>query len=299
MMFAKLEGPLRDCFSHQDFDSLAISAIDFRNRSFEVLELTEQKDLYYDLASVSKVLTLASTYITKPEIFDDSLKLLINHQAGLPAWGLLPKSSWRQQILSYPIKKSPTLYSDFSALRAMLEIEKKIDISLHQHCKTFWDDKLCFWKDLPKDAIAPQTGFRGGRPISGEVHDPNAYNISEFCSHAGIFSTIGGLSKTLIGLDRDYCLLEKVEQQIDESSNFTDYVVGWNRRSRPEVTLAGAGAGDKTFGHLGFTGTSVWIDPQSKRGVVVLSNATQKNWYERKGIDSIRKMVGTFVFQEL
>ena len=55
----------------------------------------------------------------------------------MPAWGLLPNFGWKEQILNYSIKESETLYSDFSALRVMLELEKKnIDLCIANPLET-------------------------------------------------------------------------------------------------------------------------------------------------------------------
>ncbi len=290
---------IEELFKDQDFDSLAISLLDFSKGSYEAVEFSKEKGLFYDLASVTKVLTLASTRLTKPEIFNNDLDLLINHRAGLPAWGLLPHNGWQEQLTSYSIKESETLYSDFSALRTMLEIERQLGHSLLDHCKTFWDEELCYWKELPTDAICPNTGWREGKAINSVVHDPNAYVISDFCSHAGAFATIGGISRTVLALDKNYSLVNVLKKEIENNPNDQEYVAGWNRKSEPGRTLAGTSAGPMTFGHTGFTGTALWIDPQQLRGVIVLSNATQNFWYEKAGINQIRRSAGTYAFQTL
>jgi hypothetical protein len=118
----------------ESFDALGVGVIYFKENKFDAFEMTQfdgnldchlDPTLYYDLASLTKPLTNSLSYFLRPDCFDKNLLLCLNHRGGLPAWGLLPTQGWREQILSYPIKESETLYSDFSALRVMLELEKK------------------------------------------------------------------------------------------------------------------------------------------------------------------------------
>jgi CubicO group peptidase (beta-lactamase class C family) len=62
-------------------------------------------------------------------------------------------------------------------------------------------------------------------------------------------------------------------------------------------TLAGLGCSENTFGHLGFTGTSFWIDLEKARGAVILTNATQSYWYERSGLTNLRKTIGEAIWK--
>jgi len=58
-----------------------------------------------------------------------------------------------------------------------------------------------------------------------------------------------------------------------------------------KLTLAGSRANLSTFGHLGFTGTSIWIDSERKVGTVILSNATQNYWYDKAELNKLRKFI--------
>ena len=109
---------------HSDCDAVAVAKLDFNNHSFEsVLVFDEKieldnKKIYFDLASLTKPLTNSLVRIAN-YIDDTDLNLVLNHRGGLPAWGLLSNKNWKEQILSYKIQSSETLYSDFSALRFM------------------------------------------------------------------------------------------------------------------------------------------------------------------------------------
>ncbi len=277
----------------QHFDSIAVGVIDFSSRTFKSLDLGHPEGMYYDLASLTKPLTLASTFHHSPELFDNEMLLLLNHRGGLPSWGRLSGGSWKETILGYSIKESATVYSDYSALRLMLELEKKSGKKIEQLTSDYWDSEVMLWLNLPDGAVCPFTGFREGDSICGEVHDDKAYVIGEFTTHAGLFGTINGVCKSLLKLEEQTKFIGDMEKRLPCEDR---YCCGWDTVENPENTLAGAGCSPKTFGHLGFTGTSIWIDPEKRLGHVILSNATQNYWYDRDGISELRRIIGQWVW---
>ncbi|MBA2405913.1 MAG: serine hydrolase [Bdellovibrionales bacterium] len=289
---------------HEVFDALGVGVIDFKANSFEAIEANQfegevkvktEPTLYFDLASLTKPLTNSLSYFLKPEVFDAAALLCLNHRGGIPAWGLLPKKSWKEQILSYPVKESETLYSDFSALRVMLELEKK-SIDQKKICSEVWDKETLSWLDLPQHFPTLQYGYKNLLPNFGQVHDPNAWTINEFCSHAGLFSTVDGLCRTLLNYQSKTGFIEKVKTDLAKHTQRFSY--GWDRVENPETSLAGKGCGAKTFGHLGFTGTSIWIDPDKMIGHVILSNATKYHWFDKQGLNDVRRAIGESIWAQ-
>jgi len=264
--------------------------LDFKNSKFKTFET--EPGLYFDLASLTKPLTLFATKYKNPTLWQKDYDLLLNHKAGLPAWGRLSKKNWREEILSFSVKNSPTLYSDYGALRLMVELEKKSGKSLKELASFFWDEKLVFWKDL-KNKKSPITGTRRGKPISGQVHDDNAYNIDEFCSHAGLFATIDGLSKSLLNLNDQTSFILKMKDKLKNSKE--RFCEGWD--TPVGNSLAGEGYSPLTFGHLGFTGTSIWIDGEKEIGHIILTNATKNYWYDREGLNKLRLELGEYLWK--
>ena len=117
------------------------------------------------------------------------------------------------------------------------------------------------------------------RVLWGEVHDPNAWAMGGVAGHAGLFSTAGdvmqfaqtivdswhGRSDALPGeLVRDFC----ERQELPPGS---DWALGWDTPSKIGSS-AGTHFSDRSVGHLGFTGTSLWIDLESEAIVVMLTN---------------------------
>jgi hypothetical protein len=300
---SEIRSVIKSLLPYGPYDALAVGIINFQNKTFEALEanffqsevkFTTDPTLYFDLASLTKPLTNSLSYFLEPEAFDQNLLLCLNHRAGLPAWGLLSKEHWKEQILSYPITESETLYSDFSALRVLLELEKK-GIKEKALCEKVWDRETLFWKDLPLWYPTIQYGYKQGRPNFGQVHDPNAFNINAFSSHAGLFSTIDGLCRTLLSYQEQTNFIDKVKVDLTKHSHRFSF--GWDRVENPEQGLAGKGCGKYTFGHLGFTGTSIWIDPDRGLGHIILSNATKYHWYDKQGLNEIRRAIGEIVWK--
>lgn len=287
--------------SKSNCDGVAVAVIDFRKGQFKFFENLNHKvtqsgsSLYFDYASLTKPLMNSFTYIAS-ELNDEELYLLLNHRAGLPAWGLLRKDCWREQILSYPLIHSQEVYSDFSALRYMLEFSKKTNLNFKDAVFENLDKDIKFWLDLSEKEKCLQNGYYGQKPNIGHVHDPNSFNIREFTSHAGLFGTVESLASTLINFNINCNFLELVMNQIYLEKGKNRFVYGFDTVSDPTSTLAGVGCSDRTFGHLGFTGTSFWIDPLKQIGHIILTNSTKEYWFDKKNLNTFRKEVGKYVW---
>lgn len=301
MSFEKLKQVSQEHFLKAPFDHLAVGILSFDSKeiqSFSWMNNGEEileADTYFDLASITKPLTLSHAFFKNEEKFTKELLLLLEHRAGLPSWGVLGKSDWQAKLLKYEISESSTLYSDYSALRLQLELNK-LGIDLKTETLSYIDNDCLHWLDL-LDEYCPPTGFRGNKIIRGEVHDPNAYNLKTFTAHAGLFSTIDGLLKTIINFDREYNLLERVHQELKKRKSPHRFIFGWDRVEDLATTLAGTSCSEYTFGHLGFTGTSIWIDPEKKLGIAILSNATKNHWYQKTELNALRKEIGEIAFK--
>ena len=114
-----------------------------------------------------------------------------------------------------------------------------------------------------------------GRLVRGEVHDENCYALGGVSGHAGLFGPAGAVAAfgcamvdALNGLSKRWSRAVLADALTDRSG--TTYRLGWDRRSGPGS--AAGRMGPRTFGHLGFTGTSLWCDPDARLVVVLLSN---------------------------
>lgn len=284
-------------------DALGVGVIDFKKKTYQAFEATNfngsfefrsEPRIYFDLASLTKVLTNSLSYFLKSEAFSKEMLLALNHRGGLPSWGLLSKDNWKELILSYPIKESDTLYSDFSALRVLLELEKK-GIDQKKICQEIWDPEVMYWTDLPFYYPTVQFGYKNSVPNFGKVHDPNAYALETYCSHAGLFGTVDGLCRTLLNYEEKSQFIGKVKSDLESHPHRFSF--GWDRVENPENTLAGRGCSPNTFGHLGFTGQSIWIDNVRMMGHVILTNATKFHWFNKVNLNDLRRAIGEEVWK--
>jgi CubicO group peptidase (beta-lactamase class C family) len=120
--------------------------------------------------------------------------------------------------------------------------------------------------------------FRGGE-VRGVVHDENAWALSGhgLSGHAGLFGTASSLARfgsALLDarLDRSRAWLDaaSLAPLLEERPGGT-LRAGFDGKSADQSS-AGALAGPRSFGHLGFTGTSLWCDPDAERVLVLLTN---------------------------
>jgi len=142
-------------------------------------------------------------------------------------------------------------------------------------------------------AAADASGHFRKDVVWGEVHDGNAYFLNGIAGHAGLFSTVEGVFKLAQQFLPTYSTILKSETCELFRTNFT---AGLNEHrsfafqlaSTPEST-AGTEMSPQSFGHLGFTGTSLWIDPVAERVFVLLTNRTHHHPLPFVNTNSIRR----------
>ncbi len=129
--------------------------------------------------------------------------------------------------------------------------------------------------------------------IWGEVHDGNAYFMGGVAGHAGLFSTAEEVFKIASQFLPNYTGLLEPETCMLFRKNFTPGMdehrsFAFQLASTPE-SAAGVKMPPESFGHLGFTGTSVWIDPVKERIFVLLTNRTHNREIPFVNINSVRR----------
>jgi len=148
--------------------------------------------------------------------------------------------------------------------------------------------------------------YRSGL-VHGVVHDENTHLIGGVSSHAGLFSTAENLANYAQMLINNGTWLGKrifteslikeftTRQYLPEDS---DYALGWDTPSQNGKSSAGDYFSNISFGHLGFTGTSLWIDPEEKIIVILLTNRVHPT-RDRGGMYGIRREFHNAVIEEL
>ncbi len=129
--------------------------------------------------------------------------------------------------------------------------------------------------------------------IWGEVHDGNAYFMDGVAGHAGLFSTAEEVFRIAQQFLPNYTTLLKPETCELFRTNYTK---GMNEArsiafqlAETKDSTAGTKMSPESFGHLGFTGTSLWIDPVKERVFILLTNRTHNHSLPFVNINSVRR----------
>ncbi len=159
---------------------------------------------------------------------------------------------------------------------------------------------------LPTEELrrrAAPTERRDGKWIQGEVHDPRAFKLDGVAGHAGLFSTATDLSlyaRMMLGkgkLGETRVMQEATWQEMTRgrevpqkrengSSSAGIRGLGWDMRTGFSSNR-GEGMSASAFGHGGFTGTGIWIDPEKDLFVIFLSNRVHPD-----GKGSVNPLIG-------
>lgn len=265
----------------------------------------------YDLASLTKVVGTAtaamilydegrldldapvSTYLpafSGGARDDVTVRHLLTHTSGLPAGRDLRRLATnsreaRSLVISTPLVCKPgacLTYSDLGPNILMFAIEEitgqGLDAFLEERVFTPLGMNDTHFRPAAsmRDRIAPtEVSSPRGYALRGEVHDENAWKLGGVAGHAGLFSTAADLSLfAQMMLNRGtYNGVRIVSDSAVE--RFTTRTtgtraLGWDT-SDGEGT-AGVHMGPRAYGHTGFTGTSMWIDPDRELFVILLSN---------------------------
>ena len=131
--------------------------------------------------------------------------------------------------------------------------------------------------------------------IWGQVHDGNAFYMGGVAGHAGLFSTAEEVFNIAQQFLPNYTTLLKPETCQLFRTNFTkglneDRSFAFQLASTPDST-AGSRMSPESFGHLGFTGTSLWIDPVKERIFILLTNRTHNHALPFANINAVRRKI--------
>ena len=156
------------------------------------------------------------------------------------------------------------------------------------------------------DMIAPTERCPWRKKVlCGEVHDDNAYAMGGVAGHAGLFASARDLD-ILLGRLKDsyYGVSPLVPQTLirefwtrDGSVAESTWCLGWDTPSA-SGSSAGAHFSPNSVGHLGFTGTSVWLDLERDRYVILLSNRVHPS-RDNEAIRSFRPVIHDHIVEAL
>lgn len=250
---------------------------------------------------------------------------LLTHCSGLPAWVPLYIDPGDRSLVVHALAALPlayetgtrVVYSDpnFIALGAILE---RLSLTPLDHLfATRIAAPLGLWStgfrpdpSLRSRIAASETGNEYERAmvkgdairfahwrtdvVWGEVHDGNAHFLGGVAGHAGLFGTALDVARIAEQCLPGSELLTRESTFALFRRNFTQRLeqhrsIGWMLASTPESS-AGASMPRDAFGHTGFTGTSVWIDPNARRVNVLLTNRTHPVYHTPPMTDIRRRI---------
>lgn len=258
------------------------------------------EETIFDLASLTKPLsttTLVMQLVARGELRLDeeprpglTVRDLLAHASGLPAWKRLGDSraeileAVRREPLEFP-PGTRSVYSDLGFILLGAFVEEKTGEPLDARFAREVARPLGVGtRYLPPDPsrCAPCEGLRG------VVHDENARAMGGVAGHAGLFSNareVAAIARALLAVWRGEAgiVAPAVVREFWKPSGVpgSTWCLGWDRPSAVGSS-AGARWPKEGVGHLGFTGTSLWLDPPRGRAVVLLTNRVEPNRANQK-----------------
>jgi CubicO group peptidase (beta-lactamase class C family) len=229
-----------------------------------------------------------------------TLRQLLTHESGFPAFRvyvdkLKTRPAILDAVLNEPLINRPGtqyVYSDLGFITLAQIVEKVSGMPFDEYVREELYEPLGMtntgFNPLKRDEsllerIPPSeidTIYRK-MTVKGYVHDERAYYMDGLAGHAGLFSTASDIATWATMLQQkgtyggyDVAGAETVEMFTARQSTLAKRGYGFDMKSDSGFSSAGTLMSPLTFGHTGFTGTSVWMDPERDLTVIVLTNRT-------------------------
>jgi serine-type D-Ala-D-Ala carboxypeptidase len=222
-----------------------------------------------------------------------TLRMLLAHSSGLPAYEkLFLKAFTRDSLLreawAVPLKYDPGTHAEYSDIGFILlgvALERIAGEAIDAFCRreVFGPLGMLHTAFNPPAAqrenivpTADDQSFRK-RTIQGEVQDENASVMGGVAGHAGLFSTaedVASFASAMLNGGAPILQRSTIElfARRENTPMGTSRALGWDTPSKP--SQSGKYFSSSSFGHLGYTGTSLWIDPERQLSVTLLTNRT-------------------------
>jgi CubicO group peptidase (beta-lactamase class C family) len=237
-----------------------------------------------------------------------TVRMLLDHTSGLKSYvPLYRRAGSRSRVVSLlyaqPLLRAPgdsAEYSDLNALFLGMVIEKVTGLPLDQAAarEVFRPLRLEHTMYRPparlRRRIVP-SGLWRGHPVAGEVNDQNAVAFGGIAGHAGVFSTAADLARFAqvwlrkgAGPDGRWVSESTLETFLALGPRSGTRALGWDTPdfNGEEPSIYGTLISKSAYGHTGFTGTELWIDPAHDLFLVFLTNRT----FDPKTRDSLKEL---------
>jgi serine-type D-Ala-D-Ala carboxypeptidase len=246
-----------------------------------------------------------------------TVEMLLAHSSGLPAYVKLflqakDRASLLQMAFQVSLEADPGARAEYSDIGFILLGEllqriagETIDAFCSREVFSPLKMKSTFYRPAPelRGTIPPTVDDREfrHRVIQGEVHDENASVMGGVSGHAGVFSNTADLMKFSAAMLCHELKLFRPET-VDlfthrrRSPTGTSRALGWDTPSAP--SQAGKCFSGHSYGHLGYTGTSLWIDGEVRIAIALLTNRT---WPDKQSqlIKQVRPAFHDAIMKEL
>ena len=219
-----------------------------------------------------------------------TVRMLLDHTSGLPAWvdfARLTRDRDGALALLYatPLRRPPGTRAEYSDLNAIL-LGLVVERVAARPLERFTEDSIFAplgmrsTRYLPPDSwrarVAP-TGVWHGHPIAGEVNDQNSKRLGGVSGHAGLFASAADVARyAQWWLRRGSPLVRPatIDTFLSSDPAAGARLLGWESRTTDEYTPSPYGTLPtlRAYGHTGWTGTMLWIDPERDLFVVFLTN---------------------------
>lgn len=253
--------------------------------------LYERRLLTLDMPVVEVLPELASQHDTRRRSV--TVAHLLAHSSGLPAYvRLFETCTTRCELvaaaLTQPLLAAPGSRAEYSDIGYIVLGELLARIT-GEPLDTFCSREIFTPLDMRDTCFRPSASLQGRIPptendvdfrrrtVRGEVHDENAWVMGGVAGHAGLFGTaldVATFAACMLRGGAPLAQCETVELFTTPQPHppGTTRTFGWDTPSQP--SSSGRHFSPRSFGHLGFTGTSLWIDPDRDLAVVLLANRT-------------------------
>lgn len=250
-----------------------------------------------------------------------TVRMLLDHTSGLkPYLALYRLADSRTRALDVlyeaipeRIPGSSPKYSDLNAILLGLLVEAVTGESLDAYAgrEVFAPLKLSSTTFAPALtaalSLAPSYSQRG-RPVSGRVNDLNAYLLGGVAGHAGLFSTgndVARFAQAWLRMgstpDGPWVSPSAIQEFLRRSARSGSRMLGWDTPEHGvrQPSIYGQLAGPGTFGHTGWTGTMLWIDPARDLFLVFLTNRSLEPRTQRSisALHSLRTSLSDLVIR--
>ena len=237
-----------------------------------------------------------------------TVRMLLDHTSGLRSYApLFKRARTRASAVELLYEERPNrrpgdlpVYSDLNAIFLGLLIENVSKMPLDQFVSREVFEPLGMEQTTYRPTASMKrrtvpTAVWRGHPVQGQVNDPNAAILGGAAGHAGIFSTGMDMARYAqmwlnegAGFTGQWVSPGTVKRFLTRGANSGPRLLGWDtpELEGKEPSLYGTLISDAAYGHTGFTGTEIWVDPTRDLFLVFLTNRT----FDPRARDAVHRL---------